>query len=498
MKSPKETKIFKFAGIPLPYIFNMGRIILVIFVLGVILAAGVFLSENVSRHDAERPTHKTPALEPLAEHLSRATIPVSVPIAAIGEALERKTPKQESGSRKNSLGRSFAQSELNWNLSRSRLQVLGRSGALDIATELSGEARATGTIQLARKVDFSTSGDVLANVSLTASPTLETNWRVSPNLSEVKIDIQKADIPIKRIGNLDVRGDILPGVRITADALRTQLNQSVARSDFFEQAARKGWKRLCGSTPLGEDSDLWLETRPVVARAAQIRIARKDIRATIGVEVETRILTEQTQPECPFPRTLLLEEPKPGSFEIVMPTIIDYETLERTLAEEVVGKSVGKNISIAIKAIRVHPYGEKLLLETAVAVEAKILSGTEAKGTLYVVAEPKLDAETQTITLENVALDIDSQNVLFSMAGKAAEPLLLEAVSKHLPFDLEPKLEELRDGAEDAILALSSDNISVTGKVNRVRLTRLDVGSEHLRLVLTAEGRVRARVQAIL
>ena len=252
MKFPEETKIFKFAEISLPYIFNMRRIILVIFVLGVILAAGVFLSENMSRHDAERPTHKTLALEPLAEHLSRATIPVSVPIAAIGEALERKTPKQEPGSRKNSLGRSFAQSELSWNLNRSRLQVSGRSGALDIGTELSGEARATGTIQLARKVDFSTSGDVLASVSLTASPTLETNWRVSPNLSEVKIDIQKADIPIKRIGNLDVRGDILPGVRITADALRAQLNQSVARSDFFEQAARKGWKRLCGSTPLGE------------------------------------------------------------------------------------------------------------------------------------------------------------------------------------------------------------------------------------------------------
>jgi len=83
------------------------------------------------------------------------------------------------------------------------------------------------------------------------------------------------------------------------------------------------------------------------------------------------------------------------------------------------------------------------------------------------------------------------------MAGKAAEPLLLEAVSKHLPFDLGPKLEELRNGAEDAILALSSENISVTGKVNRVRLTRLDVGPEHLRLVLTAEGEVSARVQAI-
>ena len=478
----------------------MRKIILGILALGVIFAAGIFLSENISRFDAERPTPKTPALEPLAERLSRATIPVFVPIAAVGEALERRTPKQESGLKKNALGERFAQSELSWSLVRSDLQVSGHSGALSVATELSGEARATGVLKLVRKIDVSASGDVLASVSLTASPTLKENWRVSPNLSETKIDIQRADIPIKRIGDLDVREHILPGVGITADKLRTQLNRSVARSDFFEQAAREGWKRLCGSTPLGEDSGLWLETKPVVARAAQIRIDRENIRATIGVELKTRLLTERTQPRCPFPKTLLIEKPKPGGFEIVMPAIIDYETLERTLAEEVVGKSLGKNVSVLIKAIRVRPYGEGLLLETKVSVEADILSGTEARGTLYVLAEPKLNAKAQTITLENVKLDVDSQNVLFSMAGKAAEPLLLEAVSRRIPFDLGPKLKELRDGAENALSALSalsSENVSVTGKVRRVRITRLDVGPEHLRLVLTAEGRARATVRAI-
>ena len=525
----------------------MRKIILGILALGVIFATGIFLSENVSRLDAERPTLKTPALEPLAERLSRATIPVSVPIAAVGEALERRTPKQESGLKKNALGERFAQSELSWDLKRSDLRVSGRSGALSVATELSGEARATGVLKLVRKIDVSASGDVLASVSLTASPTLktnwrvspnlsetkidiqradipikrignldvsasgdvlasvsltasptlETNWRVSPNLSETKIDIQRADIPIKRIGNLDVREHILPGVGITADKLRTQLNRSVARSDFFEQAAREGWKRLCGSTPLGEDSGLWLETKPVVARAAQIRIDRKNIRATIGVEVKTRLLTERTQPRCPFPKTLLIEKPKPGGFEIVMPALLDYETLERTLAEEVVGKSLGKNVSVLIKAIRVRPYGEGLLLETTVSVETDYLSGTTARGTLYVLAEPKLNAKAQTLTLENVKLETDSQNVLFSMAGKAAEPLLLDAVSRRIPFDLGPKLKELRDGSENALSALSSENISVTGKVNRVRITRLDVGPEHLRLLLTAEGRMRATVRAI-
>ena len=475
----------------------MRKIILGILALGVIISAGVFLSENVSRHDAERPALKTPALEPLAERLSRGTIPVSVPISAVREALERRTPKEESGSVKDALGGRFAQSELSWNLARSDLRVSGRSGALSVATGLSGEASAAGAVRRIRKIGFSSRGDVLASVSITASPTLKENWRISPNFSKTKIDIQKADIPIKRVGNLDVGKHILPGVKTTTNKLRTQLNRSVARSDFFRKAAEKGWKKLCASTPLGEDSGLWLETKPVVARASQIRIDRKDIRATIGVEVKTRILSEWTQPRCPFPKTLLIEKPKPGGFEIVMPALIDYETLERTLAEEVVGKSLGENISVAIKAVGVRPHGEGLLLEAKVAVEAGMLSGTTARGTLYILAEPKLNAEAQTITLEDVRLNADSQNALFSMAGKAAEPLLLEAVSRQIPFDLDPKLKELRDRTENTISALSSENISVTGKVRQVRITRIDVGPKHLRLVLTAEGRMRARIQAI-
>ena len=471
--------------------------ILGILALGVILTAGMFLSENVSRFDAERPTPKTPALEPLAEQLSRATIPVSVPIAALEEALERKTPKRETGSLKDGLGGTFARSELSWNLERSDLQVSGRSGELSIATKLSGEAHAAGTLRLLRKIDFNSRGDILASASLTAHPTLEPNWRISPNLSETKIEIQRADIPIRRIGDLDVRGQILPGVKTTAEGLRTQLNRSVARSDFFRQATKKGWKRLCGSTPLGTDSELWLETTPVVARAAQVRIGSKNIRTVIGIEVKTRILTERTQPECPFPKTLLIEKPKPGGFEIVMPAVIDYKTLERALAEEVVGKSLGKNVSVVIKEIKIRPYAERLLLETTVAVETSLPSGTETKGTLYALAEPELNTESQTITLKNVALETDSQNVLFSMVGKAAEPLLLGALSKRLPLNFGPKLKELGKRAEETLTALSSENVSVSWKFRQIRLTRLDVGPEHLRLVLTAQGRVAATVKAI-
>ena len=68
----------------------------------------------------------------------------------------------------------------------------------------------------------------------------------------------------------------------------------------------------------------------------------------------------------PLPENPAHRKAKAGRLRNRHAAIIDYETLERTLAEEVVGKFLGKNVSVLIKAIRVRPYGERLLLETTV------------------------------------------------------------------------------------------------------------------------------------
>ena len=475
----------------------MKRTILGIFALGAIVAAGFYLSEKIFEFDTERPVPRIPALEPLSGQVSRITVPVSVPMAAVGEALERVTPERESGSRENAFGRPFARGELRWNLKRSRLRVSGRDGALSAAAEMSGEARVSGSLEMIRKFEFSERGDLLATVSLTARPEFESNWRVSPNLSETKIDVKRASITVKRFGTLDVSGHVLPGIESAVQGLRGKLDGRLAQNDFLERAARKGWKRLCASTPLGAEREFWLETKPVAAHAGDIRIDRENIRFTLGVDVKTRVLAERTRPDCPFPQTLLAEKPGAEGFSMVLPVKVDYETLEEKLAGEVVGRSFGKSISIVIEKIGIHPHGELLLLETTVAVETDYLSGTRTKGTLYILAQPRLDIAAQTLALENVKLDVDSQNALFSIAGKLAEPAILDAVSRRIPFDLGPRLEELRGETENAISALSSDTVSVSGEVNLVRLTRLDVGPGHLRAVLTAQGRASAEVLAI-
>jgi Domain of unknown function (DUF4403) len=68
------------------------------------------------------------------------------------------------------------------------------------------------------------------------------------------------------------------------------------------------WGKLCRSIPLASVSPdlqkLWLELKPVRALAEQFRIEPAGVKLDIEVEVETRILQNETTLECPLPDQL--------------------------------------------------------------------------------------------------------------------------------------------------------------------------------------------------
>ena len=68
--------------------------IFAIVALTAILAAGLHLSENVSRFDAPGPSPKTTVIPSPPVRLSKMTFPISVPIATVADMLERKVPRQ--------------------------------------------------------------------------------------------------------------------------------------------------------------------------------------------------------------------------------------------------------------------------------------------------------------------------------------------------------------------------------------------------------------------
>ena len=334
-------------------------------------------------------------------------------------------------------------------------------------------------------------------LSIVAQPKINPNWRFAvPNLS-ITAKLEKARVRILRWW-VSVHKIIQPRFDKMIKKETQKLKKLIAGNDFLEVAARKHWKELCRSLPLGSDTGLWLEVKPVAARAAQPIIDQDNIRLQLGLDAHTRVVTEQTKPDCPFPRSLIIESPKDGRIETTLPAQIDYLTLKKTFTKQVVGKTIGEDIVLIIEDINIRSHGSSLLLETEIIVLTKGWVDTRVKGTLYLLVQPHLNADEKTITFSNVKLDTSSKNKLVAIVGEAIEPILLNYIKSRATFDLKPVLDgQLRNLANAALTGLSSESLSIDGHVEDIRLARLDVGPSYLQLVATARAKAQATIRKI-
>ena len=118
-------------------------------------------------------------------------------------------------------------------------------------------------------------------------------------------------------------------VREQTGALETRL-----RNDpFIENIARAQWAKLCRAIPLGAAGagiekgapDLWLEMRPTRAIAAQPKIGANAVTLFLGVQAETRIVPNETKPNCPFPKELdIVPQANEGTLDIAVPIDIRF------------------------------------------------------------------------------------------------------------------------------------------------------------------------------
>ncbi len=207
--------------------------------------------------------------------------------------------------------------------------------------------------------------------------------------------------------------------------------QARLRNDpFIENAARREWAKMCRSFPLGSAGadlpGLWLELRPTRAFAAQPRVDANNVTLTLGIQADTRIVPQETKPDCPFPAKLDLVPPlDQGKVAIGLPIDVPFTEISKLLDSQLEGKTFpdDKNspAEMTVQSATVAAAGERLLVSLLVtARERKSWLGLGTEATLYISGKPVLDQGQQIVRLENVALAVES-DALFGVVGAAAK-----------------------------------------------------------------------------
>jgi len=472
-----------------------------------------------------------PPLKP-ATRTSTITAPIAIVLSAIRDEMEQHAPRELSSKRDNPLSQLLGKADIGWTLTRGPFSVVGRTEGLVISTALNGTVRVTGQIasqagnvgsalgnlissDIGRNLQnltgktFDQSADLRGNVTVTARPTINTNWHIEPNLN-AQVAMGDSALSIAGI-KLSVADEVKPLLDRTVNEQTGALAARIRDDPAVELAARREWAKICHSISLkgvGADApDLWLEVRPTRAFAAQPRIEANAATLTLGVEAQTRISPSATKPDCPFPDKLqIVQQLDEGCIAIGMPIDMPFTDVNRLINAQLKGRNFPEggdgSFAITVLGATLAPSGERLLISLRVkAREQKTLFGFGAEATVYVWGKPVLDRERQILQLDDLTLDEQSEAAfgLLGAAAKAAMPYLQAAITENAVIDLKPFVASAQQSIATALAEFrqAEPGVRVDAAITGLRLVDIEYDAKILRIVAEARGTAHATVTSL-
>ena len=298
---------------------------------------------------------------------------------------------------------------------------------------------------------------------------------------------------------MDVAKDLESELRREVEReVRKELRDTVGDIRRHRTNARIVWNELCRTVDLDPELGLQLMIEPKKAYVEQPKLSRKNLVVNVGLELQTRagIALSADQPSnCPFPNRIGSRAPGAPGFSIAVPADITYSDLESVMSSHLVGASLqtGHPMSVSVSDVGVNGHGSSILLKLV--LDGVVESGwfkwfnRKVRGTVYLAAVPKLNAEDQTLTFRDIQVDTASSKVLIDIAGKRLKRTLLSFLKERAIVDLEAVLGEGRTSIETALADLtSSDNLDASLK--DLVLTSLEVGPTGLRVLMRVDGKL--------
>lgn len=472
-------------------------------------------------------------LQPMTRS-SHVIAPVAIPLTVIGGTLDAAAPREFAGKSDNPVTQLLGQAEVGLTVTRGPMSATVQSNALTITTPLTGSVRITGQIGNTAGKAVSGIGDAIGNlisvgavdkqieglavktldqrtnfrgnVIVTSRPQLTPLWRIEPNLTG-RIDFGDVSTSIAGV-KVNLGSEIKPVLDPIVGKQIAELQTRLRNDPTIERSAREQWARMCRSIPLGGGNTglppLWLELRPIRAAVAQPQVDAHNVTITIGVQADTRVLPNETKPNCPFPSQLELLPPvQNGVVAVSLPIDMPFTELNSLIEPQLKGRHFPEDgsgpVDVEVLRASLAAAGDRLLISLRLkAREKKSWFGFGTEATVHIWGKPTLDQQNQILRLTEVSLAVESEAAfgLLGTAARAAMPYVQKALSDRAVVDLKPFANDARAKLAAALKDFQQvgDGVRVDAAIDRLRLTGIEFDAHTLRVIAEADGAVKVAV----
>jgi hypothetical protein len=473
-----------------------------------------------------------PPLPPVTRS-SVVLAPVAISLSAIRDAADGSVPRTFEGTADNPISQILQNANIGWTASRGPITATGAQDVLSLATALTGTLNVTGSLsskatgavnalgsllgdKAAKEIGginikaLNANAEIKGSVTITSRPKLAAAWHFEPNFA-AQVNLGDTNLSVAG-ARVNVPAQVKPLIdKNVADQLEV-VAERIRKDPTFQQAARLQWAKICRSIPLQGNNaasslpPLWLELRPTRAIAVQPSVDASALTVTMGIEAETRVTSEQTKPDCPFPDKISIIPPTPGRVSIGVPIDVPFTEINKIVEAQFVGRTFPEDgsgaVDVTVKKATVASSGDRLLISLLVhAKEKKSWFGFGADATVQIWGRPVLDPAQQTLRLTDVQLAVESEAAfgLLGAAAREAMPRLQQVLADKAVVDLKPFATNAQQKINAAIADFqkNEDGLKVTASITSARLAYIAFDSRTLRVIAEADGSINVSVTAL-
>jgi hypothetical protein len=222
-------------------------------------------------------------------------------------------------------------------------------------------------------------------------------------------------------------------------------------------------------------------------------ISFKNQTAKVIVNMELSLLISTNPVEKPKQNLPFLSRVKSeDEFNLPLLTLASYDSINSILKKEVAGLIIPfkKKKIIVTEAEALGPVGKQLLF--------KVKFTGSKKGTIYLLGTPTYDGTKQEISFPDLTFDIRSKDALLKSAKWLFDKKLTDAFRAKAKYDLSDQIEKARKEIEKelntSIEYSKGQKVFLSGKLNQLNFSNLQVGPNELRIVIDLSGNLSLKL----
>jgi hypothetical protein len=351
------------------------------------------------------------------------------------------------------------------------ISLYGRGDAIFGSTPIFGVLSGQGANRFTRRIHGE--GEAGVTVEAEARPILRHDWSLDLRLSD---SYHWTEPPVLHVLGRDIQlaRYVEPRIREQLARVRVRAAEAVRQLDLRGNAATV-WRHAFDPVQLSDNPPVWLQLTPQSAAFAGVRADRRLLRGVI--QIEGQAATTVGAAPAPVAATPLPplghDIEAPGTFDVILPVNIGYDFLSQKIKEVAAAELKGK---LTLQDVKIYPSDGKLIVGLKIAKDTD--TAPDAGTWYYLSATPKIDPDTQTLQLPDLAALAAKTQALAVESGNAdlvdrlrqakilyqqAYQRLLAAANQHLARPLKDgfRMEGHLDSAKLDHIALLQDGLSI-------------------------------------